>query len=388
MAYKLIGQNFEPHDVVAKVTGRAKYAEDFRAEGMVFCKLLTSPMPHARIRNIDASEALKMPGVLGILTADDVPQFPPPQRPILQKDEVFFIGDPILALAAVDETTAADALEKIKIDFEQLPHVLDPLDSLYPGGPNARSNGNVAAAQINLQTVKWQAGDFGDDKQAADGQARRDLELRRSRCRLQGIEAGDRGELRHRRLLASQHGAAHRHGVLAGRQVLPVRLQPEPHRGGAEHRALHRHRAEGPGVHRRVLRRRLRQQDPRLSDHGDPGAAVEEAQPSGDDAHHAHRGILDRHRAPDLPGPCQAGLPRGRQAARRRSLRRAGERARYRRRRFPLRRQRAVVRLSADRDALPGDPGADQHAAARTAARAGREPAGAGDRADDRQGGA
>ena len=123
MANKLIGQNFEPHDVVAKVTGRAKYAEDFRAEGMVFCKLLTSPMPHAKIRNIDASEALKMPGVLGILTADDVPQFPPPQRPILQKDEVFFIGDPILALAAVDETTAADALEKIKIDFEQLPHV-------------------------------------------------------------------------------------------------------------------------------------------------------------------------------------------------------------------------------------------------------------------------
>src|ERR1700712_4395110 len=75
MADKLIGQNFEPHDVVAKVTGRAKYAEDFRAEGMVFCKLLTSPMPHAKIRNIDASEALKMPGVLGILTADDVPQF-------------------------------------------------------------------------------------------------------------------------------------------------------------------------------------------------------------------------------------------------------------------------------------------------------------------------
>ncbi len=164
MAYNLIGQNFEPHDVVAKVTGRAKYAEDFRAEGMVFCKLLTSPMPHAKIRGVDASEALKMPGVLGILTADDVPQFPPPQTPILAKDEVFYVGEPILALAAVDETTAADALEKVKIDFEQLPHVLDPLDSLYPGGPNARSNGNVAAAQINLQTVKWQASDFGDDK--------------------------------------------------------------------------------------------------------------------------------------------------------------------------------------------------------------------------------
>jgi len=164
VAYKLIGKNFTPHDVVAKVTGKAKYAEDFRADGMVFCKLLSSPMPHARIRNIDASDALKMPGVLGILTADDVPQFPPPQTPILAKDEVFYVGEPILALAAEDETIAADALEKIKLDLEQLPHVLDPLDSLYPGGPNARSNGNVAAAQINLQTVKWDAGDFGDDK--------------------------------------------------------------------------------------------------------------------------------------------------------------------------------------------------------------------------------
>ena len=207
MAYNLIGQNFTPHDVVAKVTGRAKYAEDFRADGMVFCKLLTSPMPHARIRSIDTSDALKIPGVLGILTADDVPQFPPPQPPILAKDEVFFVGDPILAVAAEMEEIAADAIEAIKIDFEQLPHVVDPLDSLFPGGPNARSNGNVAAAQINLQTVKWDAGDFAARRrQDADGQAGGEVELRRSRRRLQGVEAGDRGKLRHRRLFASQHG--------------------------------------------------------------------------------------------------------------------------------------------------------------------------------------
>src|ERR1043165_7322624 len=104
MAYNLIGKDFTPMDVEAKVTGRAKYAEDFRADNMVFCKTLTSPIPHAKIKSIDTSEALKIPGVLGILTADDVPQFPPPRRPILQKEEVFFIGDPILALAAVDET--------------------------------------------------------------------------------------------------------------------------------------------------------------------------------------------------------------------------------------------------------------------------------------------
>jgi CO/xanthine dehydrogenase Mo-binding subunit len=167
MAYRLIGKDFTPVDVMAKVTGRSKYAEDFRAERMAFCKTLSSPMPHARIRNIDTSAAMKVPGVLGILTADDVPQFPPPQPPILTKDEVLFVGQPILAVAAESEAAAAEAIEAIKIDFQQLPHVIDPLESLFPGGPNARSNGNVAAAQINLQTLKWDASDFaaaGEDK--------------------------------------------------------------------------------------------------------------------------------------------------------------------------------------------------------------------------------
>jgi CO/xanthine dehydrogenase Mo-binding subunit len=166
MAYNLIGKNFTPPDVHAKVTGRAKYAEDFRAEGMLFCKLLTSPMPHAVVKKIDASEALKMPGVVAILTPDEVPQFPPPADPILYS-EPLFVGAPILAVAAVDELTAAEAIEKIKVDLEPLPFTLDPLDSLYPQGPNARTNGNVANVKLKLQTVKWEAGDFakaGDDK--------------------------------------------------------------------------------------------------------------------------------------------------------------------------------------------------------------------------------
>src|SRR5437899_4572554 len=70
---KLVGQNYTTPDLVAKVTGKAKYAEDYRAEGMLFCKLLLSPMPHARVRHIDAREALAMPGVRAIITADDVP---------------------------------------------------------------------------------------------------------------------------------------------------------------------------------------------------------------------------------------------------------------------------------------------------------------------------
>ena len=71
--YKLIGKNYTTPDLVAKVTGQAKYAEDYRADGMLFCKLLLSPMPHARVRSIDASAALAMPGVKAILTVDDLP---------------------------------------------------------------------------------------------------------------------------------------------------------------------------------------------------------------------------------------------------------------------------------------------------------------------------
>ncbi len=60
---KYIGQNYQTQDLVAKVMGQAKYAEDFRADGMLFCKLLLSPLPHARVRSMDLSEALAMPGV-------------------------------------------------------------------------------------------------------------------------------------------------------------------------------------------------------------------------------------------------------------------------------------------------------------------------------------
>ncbi len=161
MAYQLIGKDFTPPDVAAKVTGKAKYAEDFRAEGMVFCRLLLSTMPRARVRNIDVSEAMKMEGVLGILTADDVPEQNAPNNPILTNNP-HYVGDPILAVAALDEQTAQDAIDKIAIDYEPLPFTLDPLESLYPGGTNAREEGNIRNRRSGSETIKWTAGDFVD----------------------------------------------------------------------------------------------------------------------------------------------------------------------------------------------------------------------------------
>ncbi len=190
--YKLIGKNYKTADLYAKVTGQAKYAEDFRAEGMLFCKLLLSPMPHGRVKHIDMNEALAMPGVKAILTADDLPA---PADSLTDLGTVIkankrgeraltmeplYQGEPILAVAAVDELTAAEAIEKINLDLEPLPFVIDPLDSLRPGGPNPRTEGNIwvqppapatrpgeplpSPPAPEVGKLKWTHADFGEAK--------------------------------------------------------------------------------------------------------------------------------------------------------------------------------------------------------------------------------
>ena len=155
--YKHIGKDFVPPDVVGKVTGKAKYAEDFRVDGMVFARLYTSPMAHGRVTRIDTSALDGMEGVIDILTADDVPATEAPNAAILTNTPVY-VGDPILAVAAEDEKTAEDAIAKIRIDIEPLSFVTDPLDSLVDGGPDAREEGNVFVRSregSGFRTVKW-----------------------------------------------------------------------------------------------------------------------------------------------------------------------------------------------------------------------------------------
>ncbi len=179
--YKLIGKNYQTADMLAKVTGKAKYAEDFRAEGMLFCRLVLSPVPHARIKRIHTSDAMAVPGVKAILTADDIPapadSMDDNGRIIKANkwgeraltNEPMYQGDPIIAVAAVDELACAEAIEKIKIDFEELPFVIDPLESLRPGGPNPHADGNVWVRPDppnppipELKEVKWTKEDFAE----------------------------------------------------------------------------------------------------------------------------------------------------------------------------------------------------------------------------------
>ena len=181
-AGKLVGQDYTTPDLVAKVTGKAKYSEDFKVEGMLFAKLLCSPMPHARVARLDTSAALAMPGVKAILTADELPapsdivtdlgqtiRANPKGERALTNEPLYF-GEPILAVAAVDEETAAEAIERIVIEYEPLPHVVDPLVSLRPGGPNARVEGNYwgrpavepgqPPAPVEVMELKWADADF------------------------------------------------------------------------------------------------------------------------------------------------------------------------------------------------------------------------------------
>jgi CO/xanthine dehydrogenase Mo-binding subunit len=189
--HRLIGKDYSTVDLYAKVTGRSKYAEDYRVDGMLFCKLLLSPVPHGRVRHIDASAALAMPGVKGILTADDLPAPADsvtdsgvviPANKLGERaltNEPLYQGEPILAVAATDEFTAAEAVEKIKLDIEPLPFVIDPLETLRPGGPNPRLEGNIwyrptaspgrggrasVPAPIQVRELKWTEGDFAAAK--------------------------------------------------------------------------------------------------------------------------------------------------------------------------------------------------------------------------------
>ncbi|MGE0706216.1 MAG: xanthine dehydrogenase family protein molybdopterin-binding subunit [Vicinamibacterales bacterium] len=175
----LVGSNYTTPDIVAKVTGQARYAEDHKAEGMLFAKMLLSPMPHCRVTRIDTSAALAMPGVRAILTPADLPgaradseealgegvaAAAQPERVVT--DEPVYEGEPILAVAAVDELTAAEAIERIVVELEPLPFIVDPVETLKPGSPNARLQGNVwkpgasADAPPEIGELKWTAEDF------------------------------------------------------------------------------------------------------------------------------------------------------------------------------------------------------------------------------------
>jgi xanthine dehydrogenase molybdenum-binding subunit len=139
--YRVLGTNIPRVDALLKATGKATYVNDIRLRGMLECKILKSPYAHARILSIDATRALNLPGVRGVLTYRDLPKLPisTPNSPHhtyrVLPEEVFFAGEQVAAVAAETKDVAMDALELIEVQYEILPSVFDPIESLKPGAP-------------------------------------------------------------------------------------------------------------------------------------------------------------------------------------------------------------------------------------------------------------
>src|SRR5207244_12335769 len=122
---KVVGKPFRKVDARAKCTGQTKFADDIVLPRMLFCRILRSHEPHALIKSIDVSKAQALPGVLAVITGKDLP-IPYGILPVSQDehalciDKVRFIGDPVAAVAAIDEDTAFDAMNLIEVAYEPL----------------------------------------------------------------------------------------------------------------------------------------------------------------------------------------------------------------------------------------------------------------------------
>jgi len=139
-AYQVVGRAESRSDGDDKVTGKAIYAVDVKLPGMIHGKILRSPYAHARLTRIDASQAENLPGVFAVITRADQARLRMfgaayKDQTIVAVDKVRYAGDPVAAVAAVDEATADEALALIDVDYEELPAVSGLEEALAPGAP-------------------------------------------------------------------------------------------------------------------------------------------------------------------------------------------------------------------------------------------------------------
>jgi CO/xanthine dehydrogenase Mo-binding subunit len=150
--YEVVGKPVERTDGRVKATGKARYAGDLVAPGMLHGKILRSPFAHAKILNIDTSRASKLPGVMAVITGKDFPGIPFGTRPDTRDQvpmpitKVHHFGEGVAAVAAIDEDIADAALDLITVEYEELPVVLTAEDALKPNAPlvNEFTKSNVA----------------------------------------------------------------------------------------------------------------------------------------------------------------------------------------------------------------------------------------------------
>ena len=156
----MIGKSLPRPDAWEKVRGRPIFAGDFAVAGMLHARIVRSPYASARITRIDTAAAAALPGVVAVLTHADVPRnemrMELPGRmaeatagavlatqPVLAHDRVRFQGEPVVAIAAETPEAATAAAERVRVEYESLPGVYDPVSALEPGAPQVHEGGNV-----------------------------------------------------------------------------------------------------------------------------------------------------------------------------------------------------------------------------------------------------
>ncbi|WP_240550162.1 molybdopterin-dependent oxidoreductase [Candidatus Roseilinea sp. NK_OTU-006] len=144
----VVGKPLPRPDAVAKVTGAAKYTDDYVFPGMLHACTLRAGIPHARIARIDTSKAKALPGVVAVLTHEDVPGAKNhglvyADWPVLCYDKVRYVGDAVAIVAAETREIAEQALRLIEVEYEPLPVVDDPVKALAPDAPKVHESGNL-----------------------------------------------------------------------------------------------------------------------------------------------------------------------------------------------------------------------------------------------------
>ncbi|MDO9536007.1 MAG: molybdopterin-dependent oxidoreductase [Bacillota bacterium] len=152
-----IGKSYQDKDGFEKVTGKLKFGSDYYFENMLYGALILSDYPHARLVEVNTSEAIGKEGVVAVLTAEDIPgrnRFGrmEPNQPVMVSigERVKYIGDVIAVVFAVSEKVAKDARKFVKVKYEELPGVFDPISAMESNAPQIHEKGNILS-QKSLQ---------------------------------------------------------------------------------------------------------------------------------------------------------------------------------------------------------------------------------------------
>jgi CO/xanthine dehydrogenase Mo-binding subunit len=154
----VVGHPYPRVEGVEKVTGQAHYAYDIQLPGLLHARVLRSPLPHARIRRINASRAEALPGVRAVLSATNAPEIRWYKDSYVFHHTVRFIGDEVAAVAADSVEIAEDALRLIEVDYQALPFVVDLAAALQPEAPKLRESSNLAGEPKIYQRGDPEAG--------------------------------------------------------------------------------------------------------------------------------------------------------------------------------------------------------------------------------------